>query len=76
MSNKKLSSIEWLVNEITTKYDKHFAEFYKSEIEQTKELHKQEIIEAYYDGTAQFAVDARIDYPRTAKEYYQQTFNQ
>jgi hypothetical protein len=39
-----------------------------------KEMEKQQIIDAYMGGTAQFANDARIDYPKSAEQYYNETF--
>jgi hypothetical protein len=41
---------------------------------EAKKLEKSQIKEAYMSGTSQFANDARIDYPKTSEEYYNQTF--
>lgn len=71
MTNKKLSSIEWFVK-ITSKYDKHFAEFYKSEIEQAKELHKHEIMDAVNFGDERGKITRYL----TKEQYYQETFKQ
>jgi len=38
----KQTAIQWLVNEIQTKYDKSFIEFYGAEIEQAKEIEKEQ----------------------------------
>jgi hypothetical protein len=38
----KQTAVEWIVNEIQTKYDKSFVEFYGAEIEQAKEIEKQQ----------------------------------
>jgi hypothetical protein len=45
-----MTAVEWLVNEIMTKHDKSFLEFYGSEITQAKEMEKQQIVDAYEDG--------------------------
>jgi hypothetical protein len=39
----KQTAVEWLVNEIQTKHDKSFLEFYGSEIEQAKEMEKEQL---------------------------------
>jgi hypothetical protein len=44
-------------------------------LEQAKEMEKQQIMESYKDSTCQFSVDARIDCPKSAEQYYNETFN-
>ena len=39
------------------------------------EKEKKVIKDAYLKSTAQFANDARMDFPKTAEEYYNETFN-
>lgn len=39
------------------------------------EKEKEQIVNAYLESTSQFAHDARIDYPRSPEEYYNETFN-
>ena len=41
---------------------------------QAKEMEKQQIIESYKDSTCQFSVDSRIDYPKSAEQYYKETY--
>jgi hypothetical protein len=43
-------------------------------LRQAKEIEKQQIIDAYKDSTCQFSVDSRIDYPKSAEQYYNETF--
>lgn len=65
MSNKKQSSVEWLINEIAEKYNFRIAAFYSQEIQQAKELHRQEITDAYAEGAEnEFAMGSvsRSDY--------------
>lgn len=38
----KQTAVEWLANEIMTKYDKSFLEFYGSEITLAKEMEKEQ----------------------------------
>jgi len=46
----------------------------KMKCEQAKEMEKQQIIDAYEYSTSQFSVDARIDYPKSADQYYNEQF--
>jgi hypothetical protein len=41
----KQTSVEWLVNEIAEKYNFRFSTFYSQEINQAKEMEKEQIIE-------------------------------
>jgi hypothetical protein len=45
MKNQRQTAVEWLVEELTKKHDKHFEEYYKDEIEQAKEIEKEQMIE-------------------------------
>ena len=80
------TAVEWLIEQLK-EYD--FAdlkdnEYYIIKIpawvltekeEQAKQMEKEQIIYAYMDSTSQFSNDARIDYPKTAKQYYKETYN-
>jgi predicted Zn-dependent protease len=39
------------------------------------QMEKQQIQDAYKYSTSQFSVDARIDYTKSAEQYYNETFN-
>lgn len=65
-------SIYWLIDKLITK--KHTDSELNDIFNKVKAMHKEEIEEAYMDGTAQFANDARIDYPKSAEQYYNETF--
>jgi len=69
-----MTSIEKLVKEIE-KHDKEFSSFYGAEIEQAKEMHKKEIIDAWDNGN-QYEYQKHINafYMRTPERYYQETF--
>lgn len=43
-------------------------------IKQAKVMEEQQIIDAYYAGTAQFDNAAYIVYPKTPEEYYTETY--
>jgi len=58
--------------EVGTQNFKRYIEMF---LDQAKEIEKQQIIDAYEHSTSQFSVDARIDYPKSAEQYYNETFN-
>jgi hypothetical protein len=70
---EKQTAVELLIEDLTRLG--HNFKLYKKEIEQAKEMEKQQMIDAYMDSTCQFANDARIDYPKSAEQYYNETFN-
>ena len=70
MSNNKQSSVEWLMNQLTsTWYDKNAV---KDIFEQAKAMHKEEIEDAWNDGAyggGQFTTTHD-----TSEYYYNETF--
>ena len=66
----KQTAVEWLLEELPTinKYDPYYANI----INQAKEMHKQEIIDAYWSSyeEGQYSGD------KTADEYYNETYKQ
>lgn len=46
----------------------------KMKCEKAKEMFEQQIIDAYKVSTCQFSVDSRIDYPKSAEQYYEEKF--
>ena len=46
----------------------------KNAIHEAKEMEKQQIIDAYKISTSQFANEAEIVNPKSAKQYYNETF--
>ena len=74
MSNKKQISVEWLV-EVMLKHDKSFKEFYGSEIEQVKAMHRNEIEMAYINGQQLNSKSlTNLMIIENAESYYEQTF--
>jgi hypothetical protein len=67
----KQTAVEWLVAELR----KYGSPVPRQDEEHAKEMEKQQIINAYQQSTTQFANDARIDYPKTGEQYYNETFN-
>ena len=69
------TAIEWLVEKITKDHDKDFSSFYKAEIEQAKEMEKEQKI-----GLAKHCLNKALDTDvRTAyaavEAYYNQIYN-
>ena len=62
----KQTAVEWLLNAIETKNGKEFSSYYSEFVEQAKEIHKDEIINAY--ETSHISM-------MTAEQYYNETFN-
>jgi len=58
------TAVEWLVEQIM-KHDKSFLHFYGAEIEQAKEMEKEQIIDAY--ETSHISM-------MTAEQYYRETY--
>lgn len=64
MSNKKQTSIEWLVEQWAATQ----GTLYSSDLEQAKELHRQEIINAWNNGVVNW------DSCKDAEQYYKDTY--
>lgn len=65
-----MTAVEWLID--TLRQDGlHIPKIYESVAEQKE---KQQIMESYKDSTCQFSVDSRIDCPKSAEQYYNETF--
>ena len=65
-----MTAVEWLINEIQTKHDKSFIEFYGSEIIQAKEMEKQQIIDACNSNFTY----GNNGYPTLGEIYYNETY--
>ena len=66
---EKQTAVSWLIEQL---YDKRFVAAFKNEIEQAKELERQQIVEAFEQGQAKEAKEA---FWTKGNEYYNQTFN-
>ena len=67
MENKKQSSVEWLTNKLFEEFGFAFSD---NILQQAKEMHKQEIMDAVDYGILLYVND-----PITSEDYYQETFN-
>lgn len=70
----KQTAVEWLVEKIKIKYDIDFYHI-KKEINQAKELEKQQIIDAYQKGYRNGGDNFGYGNKTTPIEYYNETFN-
>ena len=70
MENKSVTAVEFLIQQIL-KHDKSFIEFYNAEIQQAKEMEKQQIIDAHVTGhNASSSTIKQHD----AEQYYNETY--
>ena len=67
------TAVEWLVETITKKHDKHFSTFYGAEIEQAKQMEKEQIMHAYGQGAADEAGEI-LDATKDSEEYYNKKY--
>ena len=72
---QKQTAVEWLEVEIDNKDMGEIPMWIYEFIQQAKEMEKEQIMESYKDSTCQFSVDSRIDCPKSAEQYYNETFN-
>jgi hypothetical protein len=70
-----MTSIEWLIQEVEPYGTGKFRDLFKEVIDKAKEMHKQEIIDAWNSGdyTYFYSKETGRDFA-DGKEYYQETF--
>lgn len=64
----KQTAVQWL-HEIAKQREPD-----KFDWQQAKAMEKKQIMESYKDSTCQFSVDARIDFPKSAEQYYNEKY--
>ena len=69
----KESSIVWFIKQFNAYGTENFKTLFKKEIEQAKEMHKQEIIDAIKFGQDNYT-DTTIEDKKIAEQYYNETF--
>jgi len=67
-----MTAVEFLEEKLLELFENHLP---FELLEEAKEMEKKQIQDAYKYSTSQFSVDARIDYPKSAEQYYNETFN-
>jgi hypothetical protein len=75
----QLMAVEWLVNEISKSgVGNHTMIVHKKEIEQAKEMEKEKIIEAHFNGceTGEMFNNENRAFITDSKQYYNETFKQ
>ena len=75
MSNKKHTAIEWLVNEISKSgIGLHTMIVHKKEIEQAKEMEKQQIIDAVDETISEMSIYESSMIYENGEQYYKETY--
>ena len=85
MNTPKTTAIDWLLTELNLRLCKIKSEpdglvretminLLLIDTEQAREMEREQIIESYYAGTAQFANEAPIVNPKTPQDYYNETY--
>jgi len=69
MSNKKQTAVEFLVEKIN-KFNSHFSLAFREEINQAKEMEKEQIEDSYSEGDVNGIMNNR----KMAEQYYNETF--
>jgi hypothetical protein len=75
----KQTSIEWLQSKLPSLAEKDDNGFYADIFVQAKEMHKQEITDAYYYGGVHFqekneTENQEVPYKNDAEKYYEELF--
>jgi hypothetical protein len=68
-NNKQQTAVEWLINEI---FFSDLKEKFEKQIEQAKEMEKQQIIDAHLTG---LIYPLEMEATKQAEQYYNETFN-
>lgn len=68
------TAVDWLVEQYEQEFNTTMSIIMEKQIQQAKEMEKQQIIESYYAGTAQFDNSAPIVNPKTPEQYYNETY--
>jgi len=71
-NNKQQTAVEWLCEKLS-KYDEEMVFLYTQEIKQAKEMEKEEIKIAYYNGTTD-EIKTKDELLLDAEHYYNETY--
>ena len=74
MNTPKTTAIDWLKEKIQSNLSEPMSPKFAELFEQAREMEREQIIESYYAGTAQFANEAPIVNPKTPNDYYNETY--
>ena len=77
IKTNNMTAVEWLVEQLNSKYNNDdFIITHINEIEQAKEMEKQQIIDAHLNGQAEFDTGPyRSEIIKHSEQYYNETFN-
>jgi hypothetical protein len=74
MNTPKTTSIDWLQEQVQSNLSEPMSPKFAELFEQARDMEREQIIESYYAGTAQFANEACIISPKTPQNYYNETY--
>jgi len=74
MTTPKTTPVDWLQEKIQSNLSEPMSPKFAELFEQAREMEREQIIESYYAGTAQFANEAPIVNPKTPQDYYNETY--
>ena len=75
MSNTpKTTAVDWLQEKIQSNLSEPMSPKFAELFEEARDMEREQVIESYYAGTAQFANEAPIVNPKTPNDYYNETY--
>jgi hypothetical protein len=74
MNTPKTTAVDWLQEKIQSNLSEPMSPKFAELFEEAREMEREQIIESYYAGTAQFANEAPIVNPKTPNDYYNKTY--
>lgn len=74
MSDKKQSSVDFILNAFNLLSDSDFKSWMLNNYDKIKSMHKEEIIESYCQGCLDMTNDDTIFPRETSEQYYNETF--
>jgi hypothetical protein len=76
MSNKQMTAVEWFIDKLNLKYSNDdFIITFINEIEQAKEMEKEQIIDAFWEGDNTDCISEQNS-KEFAEKYYKETYEQ
>jgi len=70
------TAVEWLLKKIENKNGKEFSSYYTEFIEQAKEMEKEQIVNAWDDGSeTEYQYHVNGEFRKCSHDYYNETYN-
>jgi hypothetical protein len=74
MTTPTPTAVDWLREQVQSNLSEPMSPKFAELFDRAREMEREQIIESYYAGTAQFANEAPIVNPKTPDEYYNETY--